>query len=95
MIWTLRNLIDSTQTMQASKDGRHWYPARPMNLMSIGQRFHAAWLVFSGKGDVVLWPEPPAITPNPKPRVIHASDCALHNMPAYPAGPCDCGADPA
>jgi hypothetical protein len=24
--------------------------------------------------------------------VIHASDCALHNAPAYPVGPCDCGA---
>lgn len=23
----------------------------------------------------------------------HASDCAIHNEPAYPAGPCDCGAD--
>jgi hypothetical protein len=23
----------------------------------------------------------------------HASDCAVHNMPAYPNGPCDCGAD--
>lgn len=22
----------------------------------------------------------------------HASDCALHNEPASPAGPCDCGA---
>ena len=22
---------------------------------------------------------------------IHASDCAVHNGPAYPAGPCDCG----
>lgn len=22
----------------------------------------------------------------------HASDCATHNEPAYPAGPCDCGA---
>lgn len=21
----------------------------------------------------------------------HASDCALHNSPAYPPGPCDCG----
>lgn len=20
----------------------------------------------------------------------HASDCAVHNMPAYPNGPCDC-----
>lgn len=23
----------------------------------------------------------------------HASDCAVHNGPAYPAGPCDCGAE--
>lgn len=22
---------------------------------------------------------------------IHYSSCAVHNMPAYPAGPCDCG----
>ncbi len=21
----------------------------------------------------------------------HTSDCAVHNMPAYPPGPCDCG----
>lgn len=23
----------------------------------------------------------------------HASDCAVHNEPAYPAGPCNCGAE--
>ena len=23
---------------------------------------------------------------------MHASDCATHNMPAMPNGPCDCGA---
>jgi len=23
---------------------------------------------------------------------LHWSDCAVHNGPAYPAGPCDCGA---
>ena len=23
----------------------------------------------------------------------HKSDCAVHNEPALPAGPCDCGAD--
>lgn len=26
--------------------------------------------------------------------VVHASDCAQHNEPAYPNGPCDCGAEP-
>lgn len=24
------------------------------------------------------------------PEVEHASDCAVHNEPAYPAGPCNC-----
>lgn len=24
----------------------------------------------------------------------HFSDCAIHNEPAFPAGPCDCGAMP-
>ena len=22
--------------------------------------------------------------------IIHRSDCAVHNAPAYPIGPCDC-----
>ena len=26
--------------------------------------------------------------------VLHASDCAVHSGPAYPAGGCDCGAQP-
>lgn len=26
-------------------------------------------------------------------KVMHDSDCAVHNEPAYPAGPCDCGAE--
>ena len=25
--------------------------------------------------------------------IIHASDCAVHNGPAYPAGECDCGVE--
>jgi hypothetical protein len=25
-------------------------------------------------------------------KIIHASDCAIHNAPAYEPGPCDCGA---
>ena len=26
--------------------------------------------------------------------VMHASDCAVHNEPALPVGPCNCGAAP-
>jgi hypothetical protein len=25
--------------------------------------------------------------------ILHDSDCALHNAPALPVGPCNCGAD--
>lgn len=25
---------------------------------------------------------------------FHASDCAVHNAPALPVGPCDCGIEP-
>lgn len=28
----------------------------------------------------------------PKDDAVHDSDCALHNMPAYPNGECDCSA---
>ena len=28
----------------------------------------------------------------PEARLIHASDCAMHNAPAFKAGACDCGA---
>jgi hypothetical protein len=30
--------------------------------------------------------------PSCKDGTLHASDCAAHNMPAHPSGPCDCGA---
>ena len=29
----------------------------------------------------------------PEPCCEHSSDCAVHNMPAYPNGPCSCGAE--
>ena len=32
-----------------------------------------------------------SVADRPKP-VNHRSDCAVHNEPALPAGPCDCGA---
>lgn len=35
------------------------------------------------------WCQCPACAP-----VLHASDCAVHNAPALPVGPCDCCAAP-
>lgn len=36
-------------------DGRY-VPARPLAWTSIGQRWKAAWLVFTGKADTLTWP---------------------------------------
>lgn len=33
-----------------------WVPARPLGFYSIGSRIKAAWLVFTGKADAVIWP---------------------------------------
>lgn len=41
---------------QALINGR-WVPARPLGFMSIWERFRCAWIVFTGKGDVLIWPE--------------------------------------
>ena len=36
-------------------------------------------------------PERPALEQPQKQEITHASDCALHNMPALLKGECDCG----
>jgi hypothetical protein len=33
-----------------------WIPARPLGMATIPHRFKAAWLVFTGKADAVVWP---------------------------------------
>ena len=53
----LQDLIDGVKSNAASKDGNHWYPARPLGFASFQYRLKAAWLVFSGQADAVIWPE--------------------------------------
>lgn len=36
---------------------RVWVPARPEGYASILVRFRAAWLVFTGRADALVWPE--------------------------------------
>jgi len=36
---------------------------------------------------------PPPKSVQMRKAIQHASDCAVHNGPAYEAGPCDCGAE--
>lgn len=56
----LSNLLECVNSVQASKDGTHWYPARPMTAENtfLIPRIKAAWRVLTGKSDAVEWDEP-------------------------------------
>lgn len=43
-------------------------------------------------GSSTTKPPEPINAESDSPSLVHASDCATHNAPALPAGPCDCGA---
>lgn len=47
----LRSQLTDGDQMQ-SHDGTKWVPARPMSGMG---RWRAAWLVFTGQADALLW----------------------------------------
>lgn len=34
-----------------------WVPSRPLGFSSFRYRCKAAWLVFTGKADALIWPE--------------------------------------
>lgn len=55
-IWQLKKLIESVKGCDAQINGK-WVPARALLYPSIWQRLRAAWLVFKGAADAVIWPE--------------------------------------
>lgn len=56
-IYTLEHLrSEMISSNQAGINGK-WVPARPIGYYSIKHRIQCAWMVFTGKGDVVVWPE--------------------------------------
>lgn len=51
--------VNETTTMVSISTGPHsvaWVPCRGINFSSIPTRLKAAWLVFTGKADAVVWP---------------------------------------
>ena len=56
-VYELGNLIKILQedVTLAEVDGK-WVPSRPLGYYSLKTRLKAAWLVFTGKADVVVWP---------------------------------------
>lgn len=56
-IWRIRDLLKCANEIAASKDGSHWFPARPLGAMWLSLRLRAMWLVWTCRADVVIWPE--------------------------------------
>lgn len=55
MIWLLEHLVQSAGSCSKEVNGR-WVPARPYPAPWI-VRVKAAWLVYRGRADAVIWPE--------------------------------------
>jgi len=55
-IFKLESLLKLVSEVQVSTDSSGWVPARPRGYPSLRHRFRCAWLVLTGKGDVVIWP---------------------------------------
>lgn len=55
-IFTLNNLIESININHANINNK-WVPARPLGLPTFKSRLRLAWMVFTGKADVLIWPE--------------------------------------
>ena len=58
-IWKLNDLVGYAMSghHHAQVKPGLWVPARPLGLDSIKNRLKCAWLVFTGKCDVVEWKE--------------------------------------
>lgn len=55
MLYTLKDLLDIVSHTQTEINGK-WVPARPMSGPFIW-KVKAAWLVLTGKADIIIWPE--------------------------------------
>jgi len=53
----IQNLIDFMKSTQASKDGYHWHPVRPLTSENTFLKLHIkmAWKVLIGKADAIEW----------------------------------------
>ncbi len=57
IIWKAGNLVNYCLRGEAqeSTDGGRWQPCRPLGVPTLRNRVRAAWLVFSGRADALLW----------------------------------------
>lgn len=55
-VWLLADLFKFANTCSTRLPDGRWVPARPLGWDNIPMRCRAAWLVFTGRADVVIWP---------------------------------------
>lgn len=58
-IWSLQTVVQMATGPGPRCDtliGGKWYPARPLGAPFRGYRLKAAWLVFTGQADALIWP---------------------------------------
>ena len=67
-----------------------WFPFKGVALANWSTRYDGGWISGNAEGyDEFIWHKPTRWMPMPE-APPHDSDCALHNEPATPNGPCDC-----
>lgn len=59
-IYWVTELVKQAQTVSSSHPTLGWTPARPVGFygLCLRYRLRAAWLVFTGRADVVRWFDP-------------------------------------
>lgn len=56
ILYMSRQFLETCQELMARAPGAPGYvPARPLGWSSIRVRLRAAWLVFTGKADALVW----------------------------------------
>jgi hypothetical protein len=55
-IITVDDVVYSVNHVHKSKDSVTWHPARCEGYPSLRYRIKAAWLVFTGRADALIWP---------------------------------------
>lgn len=56
-IYTLKQFSDTLNAHKRVEINGKWYPARPSGLQSLYYRLKAAYLVFTGQADAIIWPQ--------------------------------------
>lgn len=54
-ITRVNDVIIGASQLQTQLPNGKWVPARPLGFASFSHRCRAAWLVFTGKADALLW----------------------------------------